>query len=49
VVTDLAVFHLVNGRYVLEAAAPGFTAEDIKALTEMSFDVAPTVAVMEDA
>ena len=49
VVTDLAVFHLVNGRYVLEAAAPGFTPEDIKQLTEMSFEVAPKVAVMETA
>ena len=49
VVTDLAVFHLVKGRYVLEAAAPGFTPEDIKSLTEMEFDVAPKVAVMETA
>jgi len=47
VVTDLAVFHLVNGRYLLEKVAPGFTPDDIRALTEMAFDVAPQVAAME--
>ncbi len=47
VVTDLAVFHLVNGRYRLEALAPGFTAEDIHALTEMAFDVAAEPTVMD--
>jgi 3-oxoacid CoA-transferase len=47
VVTDLAVFHLVDGGYVLEAMAPGFTVEEIRSLTEMEFKVAPNVAVME--
>ena len=47
VVTDLAVFHLVDGGYVLEAMAPGFTVEEIRTLTEMDFKVAPSVAVME--
>ena len=49
VVTDLAVLHWVDGHFVLEAVAPGFTAEDIVALTEMEFAVAPTLAIMETA
>ncbi len=49
VVTDLAVLHWVDGRFVLEAVAPGFTSEDIVALTEMEFAVAPTLAIMETA
>ncbi|RPI47238.1 MAG: succinyl-CoA--3-ketoacid-CoA transferase [Betaproteobacteria bacterium] len=49
VVTDLAVFHLLDGHYVLEAVAPGFTPEDIESLTEMQFTVAARVAVMETA
>ena len=48
-VTDLAVFHLVDGAYVLEAMAPGFTVDDIRTLTEMDFKVASNVAVMETA
>jgi 3-oxoacid CoA-transferase len=48
-VTDLAVLHWVDGRFVLEAVAPGFTADDIVKLTEMEFAVAPTLAVMETA
>jgi len=49
VVTDLAVLHLVDGRYVLEAMAPGFTVEELRALTEMPFDVSTQLSVMEDA
>ncbi len=49
VVTDLAVLHWVDGRFVLEAVAPGFTAEDIIALTDMEFAVAPVLTVMETA
>ncbi len=49
VVTDLAVFHLVDGGYVLEAMAPGFTVDEIRTLTEMDFKVASNVAVMETA
>jgi 3-oxoacid CoA-transferase len=49
VVTDLAVLHWVDGRFVLEAIAPGFTVEEITDLTEMKFDVGPTLAVMETA
>lgn len=48
-VTDLAVFHWVEGRFVLEAVAPGFTADDIKSLTEMEFAVAPALATMQTA
>ena len=46
-VTDLGVFHWVDGRFVLEAIAPGFTAEEIKALGHMSFDVSPTLKEMD--
>ncbi len=49
VVTDLAMFHWVDGKVVLEAVAPGFTVEDIKALTEMEFTVAPELTTMEAA
>jgi len=35
VVTDLAVLHFVDGRYVVEEVAPGFTAEEVIALTTM--------------
>ncbi len=36
VVTDLAVLHYVKDHFVLEAIAPGFTAEEVIALTEMT-------------
>ena len=49
VVTDLAMFHWVDGKVVLEAVAPGFTVEDIKALTEVEFTVAPELTTMEAA
>ncbi len=47
VVTDLAVLHWVDGRFVLEAVAPGFTAEEVIALGEMKFDISPTLKTME--
>jgi acyl CoA:acetate/3-ketoacid CoA transferase beta subunit len=31
---------------VLEETAPGFTAEDIRELTEMQFEVAPAIGTM---
>ena len=46
-VTDLAVLHWVDGRFVLEAVAPGFTPEEVMALGEMQFDVAPEVKTMD--
>ncbi len=47
VVTDLAIFQLVDGRYLLTALAPGFTPEEVRSLTEMAFDVAPELTVMD--
>ena len=45
VVTDLALFHWIEGRCVLEEVAPGFTAQEVIALTEM--DIAPGPRVKE--
>jgi 3-oxoacid CoA-transferase len=36
VVTDLAVLRRDNGRFVIDDVAPGFTREEVIALTEMS-------------
>ena len=47
VVTDLALLHWVDGRFVLEAVAPGFTPEEVIALGEMKVAVAPDVKTME--
>jgi 3-oxoacid CoA-transferase len=47
VVTDLALLHWKNGRCVLEEVAPGFTPQEVIALTEMEIDVAPDVRTME--
>jgi 3-oxoacid CoA-transferase len=46
-VTDLAVLHWHNGKCTLEAVAPGFTPEEVTALTEMQIAVAPNVRTME--
>jgi 3-oxoacid CoA-transferase len=48
VVTDLALLRWDEGagRFVLEEVAPGFTADELVALTEMPFAVAPNVGVM---
>ena len=46
VVTDLAVLHWVDGRFVLEAVAPGFTAEEVIALGEMKVAIAPQLKTM---
>jgi 3-oxoacid CoA-transferase len=46
-VTDLAVLHWVDGRFVLEAVAPGFTPEEIKAFGEIDFVVAEHLKVMQ--
>ncbi len=46
VVTDIALFHWNGQRFVLEETAPGFTAEDVAALSEMQFDVSPTLGCM---
>jgi 3-oxoacid CoA-transferase len=41
VVTDLAVLHRRDGRFVLEEVAPGFAPAEVVALTEMDIEVAP--------
>ena len=46
VVTDLAVLHWVDNRFVLEKVAPGFTPQEVIALAEMEIFVAPNVGVM---
>ena len=46
-VTDLAVLHWVDGRFVLEAVAPGFTPEEVIALGEMKVAIAPDVKAMD--
>ena len=46
VVTDLALLHWEKGRFVLEEVAPGFTANEVLALTEMQVTVASDVRVM---
>jgi len=46
VVTDLALLHWEDGRFVLREVAPGFTADEVQALTEMQFVIAPDVGHM---
>jgi len=47
VVTDLALLHWQDGRFVLQEVAPGFTAREVQELTEMEVAAAPDVGVME--
>jgi 3-oxoacid CoA-transferase len=47
VVTDLALLHWQDGRFVLEEVAPGFTAEEVMALGDMEMAVAADVKNME--
>ena len=47
VVTDLALLRWDDNRFVLEEVAPGFTPQDVMALTEMDVAVAPNVRTME--
>jgi 3-oxoacid CoA-transferase len=46
VVTDLALLHWVDGRFVLKEVAPGFTPQEVMALAEMEMTVAPNVGTM---
>jgi 3-oxoacid CoA-transferase len=46
VVTDLALLHWVDGRFVLEEIAPGFTPQEVMALAEMDMVPAEKVGVM---
>ena len=46
VVTDLALLRWDGSRFVLDAVAPGFSAQEVIALTEMEVAVAPNVRTM---
>ncbi|MGH6690191.1 MAG: 3-oxoacid CoA-transferase [Gammaproteobacteria bacterium] len=47
VVTDLALLRWDGKRFVLDEVAPGFTSEEVIALTEMDLAVGPNVRTME--
>ena len=47
VVTDLALLRWDGKRFVLDAVAPGFTPQEVIALTEMELVAAPNVRAME--
>ena len=47
VVTDLALLHWQDGRFVLEEVAPGFTPREVLDLTEMEIAAAPDVRLMD--
>ena len=46
VVTDLALLHWIDGRFVLEEVAPGFTAEEVLKLGDMEMTPAANVKFM---
>ena len=46
VVTDLALLHWQDGRFVLQEVAPGFTPAEVQSLSEMKFAVAPAIGTM---
>jgi len=48
VVTDLALLHWRDGRFVLEEVAPGFTPREVLDLTEMEVAAAPDVRLMDE-
>ncbi len=45
IVTDVAIFRWHDNGFRLERMAPGFTADDIRQLTDMAFEVSPDLAV----
>jgi 3-oxoacid CoA-transferase len=47
VVTDLAVLRWDKGKCILDAVAPGFTPQEVIALTEMEVAVGANVRTME--
>ena len=49
VVTDLALLHWQDGRFVLQEVAPGFTSREVMDLTEMELVAAPDVGSMDRA
>jgi len=46
VVTDLALLHRRDGHFVLEEVAPGFTPEEVIALSEMEISISPEISEM---
>jgi 3-oxoacid CoA-transferase len=46
-VTDLTLLRWDGNRFVIDEVAPGFTPEEVIALTEMDVSVAPNVRTME--
>lgn len=46
VVTDIGLFRWIDGSFWLQAIAPGFSVEEVLALTEMDVEVSPTVDSM---
>jgi 3-oxoacid CoA-transferase len=46
VITDLGLFRMVDGRFVLEEVAPGFTADEVLSLTEMDCVAAAQVGTI---
>ncbi|MGH8981553.1 MAG: 3-oxoacid CoA-transferase [Acidimicrobiales bacterium] len=49
VVTDLVLLRRSGDAFVLEEMARGFSVDEVRALTDMKFEVAPDVGVMQDA
>lgn len=47
IVTDLALFQWQDGRFVVEEIAEGFSADEIRALTPMKFDLADQIGVLD--
>ncbi len=47
VVTDLALLRWDGSRFMIDEVAPGFTAQEVIALTEMGLVAAPSVGTME--
>jgi acyl CoA:acetate/3-ketoacid CoA transferase beta subunit len=39
VVTDLAILRRIDGEFVIEQVAEGFSAEEVRALTEMNVKI----------
>ncbi|MDL2209380.1 succinyl-CoA--3-ketoacid-CoA transferase [Desulfovibrio sp. OttesenSCG-928-O18] len=46
VVTEIAVFFVENGKYILKKIAPEATVDDVKSVTELDFEVDPKLEKM---
>lgn len=49
VVTDLALLHWQDGRFILKEVAPGFSADEVIALTEMEISPAADIREMDSS